>query len=68
MFDYHTLITWSYNIRFDVVANAAVDVGFCCEAMKMEEQEKRKKDRREAERRRRKKKMGGQESSMHSVD
>lgn len=41
--DYHTAYYAGYNIRFDVVANTAVDVEFCCEAMKMEEEKKREK-------------------------
>lgn len=41
MSDYHTAYYAGYNIRFNVITNAAVDVGFCCEAMKMEEGKKR---------------------------
>lgn len=71
MSDYHTAYYAGCDIRFDVDANAAVDVGFCCEAMKMEEEEeeRKKEDRMRAKRGGKSKEEGeGQGSLMQSVD
>lgn len=68
MSDYHTAYYAGYNIRFNVITNAAVDVGFCCEAMKREEEKKGVKIQGEGEKREKGRKGKEEREGQESAD